>query len=73
MKPVLMSALVKTSPNEQLSNESRRQGLTEDGVLLAVVLLTVQAQQSAVVKVFYDSFELVTERTPPLQRHRDTG
>lgn len=41
---------------------------TKYGVLLCVVLLTVQAQQSAVVKIFHETFELVTKRTPRLQQ-----
>lgn len=40
---------------------------TKDGVFLRVVLLTVQSQQRAIVEVFYESFELVTERTPRLK------
>lgn len=41
---------------------------TKYGVLLCVVLLTVQTQQSAVVKIFHETFELVTKRTPRLQQ-----
>lgn len=40
---------------------------TKDGVFLCVVLLTVQSQQRAIVEVLYESFELVTERTPHLK------
>lgn len=46
--------------------------LTEDAVLLAVALLAVQAQQSAVVEVLHQAFELVAERTPPLPRRDKT-
>lgn len=41
---------------------------TKYGVLLCVVLLTVQTQQSAVVKIFHETFELVTKWTPRLQQ-----
>lgn len=44
--------------------------LTKYGVLLGVVFLTVQTQQSAVVKVLHQALELVTERTPPLHTNR---
>ena len=45
-----------------------RHKCTEYGVLLGVFLLTVQAEQGAVVEVVDDPVELVTERTPFLQR-----
>lgn len=40
---------------------------TKDGVFLRVVLLAVQSQQRAIVEVFDESFELVTEWTPRLK------
>lgn len=43
---------------------------TKDSILLWVILLTVQTEQSAVVEILDEAFELVTEQTPRL--HTDS-
>lgn len=45
---------------------------TKYRILLGVIFLAVQTQQSAVVEILDETFKLVTERTPDLQ-HRDTS
>lgn len=46
----------------------RHSQLTKYGVVLAVVLLTVQTQQGAVVEVLHDSLKLIAEGAPGLGR-----